>query len=75
MSFTIRINNMSRSRDKELETLNKITGMQKDLLGSLYGDFFSAPVSKPSERPRISKEKMIQKNLPAKHRRKIGLMR
>ncbi len=50
MSFTIRINNMSRSRDKELETLNKITGMQKDLLGSLYGDFFSAPVSKPSEK-------------------------
>ena len=41
---------MSRSRDKELETLNKITGMQKDLLGSLYGDFFSAPVSKPSEK-------------------------
>ena len=50
MSFTIRIDNMSRSRDKELETLNKITGMQKDLLGSLYGDFFSAPVSKPSEK-------------------------
>ncbi len=29
------------SREKELETLNKITSMQKDLLGSLYGDFFS----------------------------------
>ncbi|MBO6197698.1 MAG: AAA family ATPase [Butyrivibrio sp.] len=29
-------------RDKELETLKKITNMQKDLLGSLYGDFFSA---------------------------------
>ncbi|WP_029231326.1 AAA family ATPase [Butyrivibrio sp. VCB2006] len=28
--------------DKELETLNKITNMQKDLLGSIYGDFFSA---------------------------------
>lgn len=41
---------MSRSRDKELETLNKITGMQKNLLGSLYGDFFSAPVSKTSEK-------------------------
>ena len=41
---------MSRSRDKELEPLNKLTGMQKDLLGSLYGDFFSAPVSKPSEK-------------------------
>ena len=39
---------MSNSREKELETLNKITSMQKDLLGSLYGDFFSAPVSKPS---------------------------
>ena len=39
---------MSKSRDKELETLNKITSMQKDLLGSLYGDFFSTPVSKPS---------------------------
>ena len=33
-------------RDKELETLNKITNMQKDLLGSLYGDFFSAPAPK-----------------------------
>ncbi|MBO4913116.1 MAG: AAA family ATPase [Butyrivibrio sp.] len=40
---------MSKSRDKELETLNKITSMQKDLLGSLYGDFFSAPVSKPAK--------------------------
>ena len=29
-------------RDKELETLQKITNMQKDLLGSLYGDFFSS---------------------------------
>ena len=28
--------------DKELETLNKITNMQKNLLGSIYGDFFSA---------------------------------
>ena len=28
-------------RNKELETLQKITNMQKDLLGSLYGDFFS----------------------------------
>ena len=27
--------------DKELETLNKITNMQKNLLGSIYGDFFS----------------------------------
>ena len=30
-------------RNKELETLNKITNMQRNLLGSLYGDFFSAP--------------------------------
>ncbi|WP_022779270.1 AAA family ATPase [Butyrivibrio sp. AE3009] len=29
-------------RDKELEALNKITNMQKDILGSLYGDFFNA---------------------------------
>ena len=29
-------------RNKELETLQKITNMQKDLLGSLYGDFFSS---------------------------------
>ena len=31
----------NNSRNKELETLNKITNMQKDLLGSIYGDFFS----------------------------------
>ncbi len=31
----------NNTRDKELETLNKITNMQKDLLGSIYGDFFS----------------------------------
>ncbi len=36
------------SRKKELETLNKITNMQKDLLGSLYGDFFTGTTSKPS---------------------------
>jgi SpoVK/Ycf46/Vps4 family AAA+-type ATPase len=34
-------------RNKELETLNKITNMQRDLLGSLYGDFFTAPSSTP----------------------------
>jgi SpoVK/Ycf46/Vps4 family AAA+-type ATPase len=28
--------------DKELETLEKITNMQKDLLGGIYGDFFAA---------------------------------
>ena len=37
----------NNSRDKELETLNKITNMQKDLLGSLYGDFFTGSTSKP----------------------------
>ena len=38
----------NNSRNKELETLNKITNMQKDLLGSLYGDFFTGTTSKPS---------------------------
>jgi len=33
---------MGRDLDKELETLEKITNMQKDLLGGIYGDFFSA---------------------------------
>ncbi len=28
-------------REKELERLNNITNMQRDLLGSIYGDFFS----------------------------------
>lgn len=32
---------MTDNIDKELETLNRITNMQKDLLGSIYGDFFS----------------------------------
>ncbi len=36
---------MINSREKELETLNKITNMQKDLLGNLYGDFFSSAVN------------------------------
>ncbi len=31
------------NKDKELEALNNITNMQKDLLGSLYGDFFTSP--------------------------------
>ena len=30
-------------KDKELETLDKITSVQKDLLSGLYGDFFSSP--------------------------------
>ncbi len=29
-------------RDKELEALEKITSMQRDLLGGLYGDFFTS---------------------------------
>lgn len=40
---------MTNSRNKELETLNKITNMQKDLLGSLYGDFFSSTPIKKTE--------------------------
>ncbi len=39
---------MGRDLDKELETLNKINNMQRDLLGSMYGDFFSPTPSKPS---------------------------
>ncbi len=39
---------MGRNIDKELETLNKINNMQRDLLGSMYGDFFSSTPSKPS---------------------------
>ena len=33
---------MTNSRDKELETLNKITDIQRNLLGSVYNDFFTA---------------------------------
>ena len=33
---------MTNSRDKELETLNKITDIQRNLLGSVYDDFFKA---------------------------------
>ncbi len=32
----------NKDLDKELETLNKITNMQKNLLGSVYDDFFKA---------------------------------
>ena len=39
---------MGRDLDKELETLEKITNMQKDLLGGIYGDFFSAGSSSKS---------------------------
>ena len=49
-------------RNKELETLNKITNMQRNLLGSLYGDFFSAAGSssgsdKPAEAPKTEAPK------------------
>lgn len=49
-------------REKELETLNKITNMQRNLLGSLYGDFFSAAGSssgsdKPAEVPKTEAPK------------------
>jgi SpoVK/Ycf46/Vps4 family AAA+-type ATPase len=39
-------------RDKELEELQKITNMQNDLLGSLYGDFFSSPQAAGSGIPK-----------------------
>jgi SpoVK/Ycf46/Vps4 family AAA+-type ATPase len=42
---------MTNSRDKELETLNKITNMQKDLLGSIYGDFFKSTSSGAASKP------------------------
>ncbi len=51
---------MSNSREKELETLNKITNMQKDLLGSLYSDFFS---STPTSSGDTKKDEAIQKEI------------
>ncbi|RKM54872.1 AAA family ATPase [Butyrivibrio sp. X503] len=51
---------MKNSREKELETLNKITSMQKDLLGSLYGDFFSPA---PSKEPAAPAKKVTTSNL------------
>ncbi|RKM61673.1 AAA family ATPase [Butyrivibrio sp. XB500-5] len=50
---------MKNSREKELETLNKITSMQKDLLGSLYGDFFSPA---PSKEPAAPAKKVTTSN-------------
>ena len=35
----------SKEREKELERLKNITNMQRDLLGSVYGDFFSSTSS------------------------------
>ena len=46
----------NKSREKQLETLNKITNMQKDLLGGIYGDFFSAQTPKPSTENKPSAE-------------------
>ncbi|RKM58799.1 AAA family ATPase [Butyrivibrio sp. CB08] len=51
---------MGRDLDKELETLEKITNMQKDLLGGIYGDFFSAGSSSKSgdfSFPELEREK------------------
>ncbi len=36
-------------REKELERLNNITNMQRDLLGSIYGDFFSTGSTSKSD--------------------------
>ncbi len=50
-------------RDKELETLEKITSMERNLLGSLYGDFFSSSntsgsgVKEPSAKEPVAPEK------------------
>ncbi len=41
-----------RDLDKELETLNRINSMQKDLLGSIYGDFFSSAEAAKSGIPK-----------------------
>ena len=52
-------------RNKELETLQKITNMQKDLLGSLYGDFFSTPsttTTPKTETPKVENKPEEPKN-------------
>lgn len=53
------------SREKELETLNRITNMQKNLLGSIYGDFFNTNAgggnSAPGSSNAGSSEKKIEK--------------
>jgi SpoVK/Ycf46/Vps4 family AAA+-type ATPase len=43
-------------REKELETLEKITNMQRDLLGGLYGDFFSSSEAAKSGIPKNGSE-------------------
>ena len=48
-------------RDKELESLRKITNMERDLLGSLYGDFFSAaPSGSGSNKENSQKETTVK---------------
>ncbi|MBP3197465.1 MAG: AAA family ATPase [Butyrivibrio sp.] len=53
------------SREKELETLNRITSMQKNLLGSIYGDFFNSNAGGGNPAPGSSNagssEKTIEK--------------
>ncbi len=53
------------SREKELETLNRITNMQKNLLGSIYGDFFNTNAGGGNSAPGSSNagscEKTIEK--------------
>ena len=53
------------SREKELETLNRITSMQKNLLGSIYGDFFNTNAGGGNSAPGSSNagscEKTIEK--------------
>lgn len=43
-------------RDKEFEKLEKITNMQRDLLGSIYGDFFSSAEAAKSGIPKNGSE-------------------
>ncbi len=49
-------------RDKEKETLEKITSMQKDLLGSIYGDFFSGASLGASSANGAAPEKKSEKS-------------
>ena len=63
-------------RNKELETLQKITNMQKDLLGSLYGDFFSTTktpsTSGVQPKPEMPENKIEEpKQYPSRARRVV----
>ena len=51
--FSVRKKIMGKDLDKELEALNKITDMQKDLLGGLYGDFFGPAASTGNGVPKV----------------------